>query len=98
MMETSESLEEGLIPNPPLLEPTPMITNEIGNGGGMSESDFSTTPAVVFSTLVAICGSFTYGCAVRSIAVFFAVRASQYIFLARLISKCLKIGGFQEQF
>ncbi|KAH9754734.1 Sugar transporter ESL1 [Citrus sinensis] len=63
-METSESLEEGLIPNPPLLEPTPMITNEIGNGGGMSESDFSTTPAVVFSTLVAICGSFTYGCAV----------------------------------
>ncbi|XP_052297904.1 sugar transporter ERD6-like 10 isoform X2 [Citrus sinensis] len=64
MMETSESLEEGLIPNPPLLEPTPMITNEIGNGGGMSESDFSTTPAVVFSTLVAICGSFTYGCAV----------------------------------
>lgn len=70
MMETSESLEEGLIPNPPLLEPTPMITNEIGNGGGMSESDFSTTPAVVFSTLVAICGSFTYGCAVRSIAVF----------------------------
>ncbi|KAH9688780.1 Sugar transporter ERD6-like 17 [Citrus sinensis] len=64
MMETSESLEEGLILNPPLLEPTPMITNEIGNGGGMSESDFSTTPAVVFSTLVAICGSFTYGCAV----------------------------------
>ncbi|KAH9688798.1 Sugar transporter ESL1 [Citrus sinensis] len=64
MMETSESLEEGLILNPPLLEPTPMITNEIGNGSGMSESDFSTTPAVVFSTLVAICGSFTYGCAV----------------------------------
>ncbi|KAK9215411.1 hypothetical protein WN944_007416 [Citrus x changshan-huyou] len=63
-METSESLEEGLIPNPPLLEPTPMITNEIGNGSGMCESDPSTTPAVVFSTLVAMCGSFTYGCAV----------------------------------
>ncbi|ESR46447.1 hypothetical protein CICLE_v10001263mg [Citrus x clementina] len=62
-METSESLEEGLIPNPPLLE-RPMITNEIGNGSGMYESDPSTTPAVVFSTLVAICSSFTYGCAV----------------------------------
>ncbi|GAY63889.1 hypothetical protein CUMW_229270 [Citrus unshiu] len=61
---TSESLEEGLIPNPPLLKPRPMITNEIGNGSGMYESDPSTTPAVVFSTLVAICGSFTYGCAV----------------------------------
>ena len=67
-METSESLEEGLIPNPPLLE-RPMITNEIGNGSGMYESDPSTTPAVVFSTLVAICSSFTYGCAVRSIVV-----------------------------
>ncbi|XP_024039773.1 sugar transporter ERD6-like 10 [Citrus clementina] len=63
IMETSESLEEGLIPNPPLLE-RPMITNEIGNGSGMYESDPSTTPAVVFSTLVAICSSFTYGCAV----------------------------------
>lgn len=68
-METSESLEEVLIPNPPLLEPRPMITNEIGNGSGMYESDSSTTPAVVFSTLVAVCGSFTYGCAVSSIVV-----------------------------
>ncbi|KDO42694.1 hypothetical protein CISIN_1g048699mg, partial [Citrus sinensis] len=58
-METSESLEEGLIPDPPFLVPRPVITNnEISNGSCLQESDSVATPAVVFSSLVAICGSF----------------------------------------
>lgn len=69
-METSESLKEGLVPGPPFLVRRPVITNiEISNVSGLQESDSSATPAVIFSTLVAVCGSFAYGCAVSLIVV-----------------------------
>ncbi|GAY63893.1 hypothetical protein CUMW_229290 [Citrus unshiu] len=60
-MGTSESLNEGL----PFIVRRPAITNnEVSNVSGLKESDSSATPAVIFSTLVAVCGSFAYGCAI----------------------------------
>lgn len=65
-MGTSESLNEGL----PFIVRRPAITNnEVSNVSGPQESDSSATPAVIFSTLVAVCGSFAYGCAVSLIVV-----------------------------
>ncbi|GAY63885.1 hypothetical protein CUMW_229270 [Citrus unshiu] len=66
-MENPESLEEGLIAKSSLAQPNPVIvTNEVGERSGFPESDNSSaaTPVVVLSTLVAICGSFDYGCSV----------------------------------
>ncbi|KDO44997.1 hypothetical protein CISIN_1g039083mg [Citrus sinensis] len=69
-MENPESLEEGLIAKSSLAQSNPVIvTNEVGERSGFPESDNSSaaTPVVVLSTLVAICGSFAYGCSVSSI-------------------------------
>ncbi|KAH9754726.1 Sugar transporter ESL1 [Citrus sinensis] len=66
-MENPESLEEGLIAKSSLAQSNPVIvTNEVGERSGFPESDNSSaaTPVVVLSTLVAICGSFAYGCSV----------------------------------
>ncbi|GLT38345.1 hypothetical protein SLA2020_126010 [Shorea laevis] len=50
--------EDGLLPRYTLLAPNPRVISE----DNLIESDSSVTPVVVFSTLVAICGSFGSGC------------------------------------
>ncbi|KAJ4719534.1 Sugar transporter ERD6-like protein [Melia azedarach] len=62
-MERSESLEEGLLARPSvILEPEP-VAEEIGDGRAMQETEHSSvTPVVLFSTWVAIFGSFGFGC------------------------------------
>lgn len=75
MDRPEESLEERLIPSSSL-------ANENGDGCGMQESDSSATPAVVLSTLVAICGSFAYGCSVCTIIIImFLVLFSLFLFI-----------------
>lgn len=65
-MTRSESLEEGLIATSSVVLDPNSTTDGIGDGSGMSECDSSATHAVVFSTVVALCGSFTFGCSVSN--------------------------------
>lgn len=55
-----ESLEEGLVSKHSNPETQVDVSNGLNGGGG----DSSATPVLVFSTLVAICGSFSAGCGV----------------------------------
>lgn len=67
-------LEERLIPSSSL-------ANEIGDGSGTQESDSSATPAVVLGALVAVRGSFAYGCSVCTIIIImFLVLFSLFLF------------------
>lgn len=65
-MENQQNSDEELIAKSSLTQPNLTITtNEIGESSGLPEIDNSSaTPVVALSTLVAICGSFAYGCAV----------------------------------
>ncbi|KAH9688755.1 Sugar transporter ERD6-like 5 [Citrus sinensis] len=69
MENPQQNSEEGLMPKSPPPQPNPaIVANEVGEGSGFPESDKSSaTPVVVLSTLVAICGSFAYGCTVSII-------------------------------
>ncbi|KAH9754723.1 Sugar transporter ERD6-like 5 [Citrus sinensis] len=69
MENPQQNSEEGLMPKSSPPQPNPaIVANEAGQGSGFPESDKSSaTPVVVLSTLVAICGSFAYGCTVSSI-------------------------------
>ncbi|CAN0920692.1 Sugar transporter ERD6-like 17 [Linum grandiflorum] len=59
-MEEERKMEGGFLEKPLLGEcSTETTTTNTGDGGLPSP----VTPAVIFSTLVAVCGSFTYGCA-----------------------------------
>ncbi|GLT95023.1 hypothetical protein SLE2022_127290 [Rubroshorea leprosula] len=53
--------EDGLLPRSTLLPPKPHMIGE----DDLIQSDSSVTPVVVFSTLVAVCGSFGSGCSLR---------------------------------
>ncbi|GAV63224.1 Sugar_tr domain-containing protein [Cephalotus follicularis] len=57
-MERESMQEEGILPTSTLLCPDTV------NGGGDVEKEPSATPAVIFSTLVAVCGSFGTGCCI----------------------------------
>ncbi|KAL9450611.1 hypothetical protein AB3S75_012354 [Citrus x aurantiifolia] len=66
MENPQQNSEEGLMPKSSPPQPNPaIVANEAGQGSGFPESDKSSaTPVVVLSTLVAICGSFAYGCTI----------------------------------
>lgn len=93
MENPQQNSEEGLMPKSPPPQPNPaIVANEVGEGSGFPESDKSSaTPVVVLSTLVAICGSFAYGCTVSSIPL------SSYMFLfldPNLAFKCFFLSFF----
>ena len=93
MENPQQNSEEGLMPKSSPPQPNPaIVANEAGQGSGFPESDKSSaTPVVVLSTLVAICGSFAYGCTVSSIPL------SSYMFLfldPNLAFKCFFLSFF----
>ncbi|KAJ0079397.1 hypothetical protein Patl1_22744 [Pistacia atlantica] len=55
-----QSLEEGLLPGSSILEPNRGIAD--GSELTVYQSDSSTTPTVLFSTFIAVCGFFVFGC------------------------------------
>ncbi|KAJ0014743.1 hypothetical protein Pint_19956 [Pistacia integerrima] len=55
-----QSLEEGLLPGSSILEPNRGIAD--GSELTVYQSDSSTAPTVLFSTFIAVCGFFVFGC------------------------------------
>ncbi|KAK9218939.1 hypothetical protein WN943_007578 [Citrus x changshan-huyou] len=85
-LEERLKLEERLIPSSSL-------ANEIGDDSGMQESDSSVTPAVVLGTLVAIRGSFAYGCSVCIAFVAFLAPETKGRTLEEIQASITKLSG-----
>lgn len=92
-MERESFGEDGLPTTAPLLKE--VSANGSQGSSVMSPSDCAVTPLLVFSTLIAVSGSFVFGCTVSTVSIFFySDKVSLFSFMIGQHCVSKKISGF----